>query len=235
MSKQPPKDAYQGDGERPPPYSPGRSALRFISPLSFFESYIASLRCQIGEQQATGASLQDLHDTRLLALLISRVEAMLFAVSYVLPHPPLVQTTLIPAGAVTADWAPAETYKDRIGEVYMVGRVQTQPPAEMASDEKRQPTTDVPGAGPSREEHELWWKDGDLARRLAKYLQPASAPAASRSAAVQVEDDVSINVTAEEVTFRRENEMGISESKTGWGVVVRVRVRTEWVPPSTFK
>ncbi|KAH7133170.1 hypothetical protein B0J13DRAFT_529093 [Dactylonectria estremocensis] len=39
------------------------------------------------------------------------------------------------------------------------------------------------------------------------------------------EEEVSMTVKAEEVTFRRENEMGIWESKTGWGLVVSIRIR----------
>ncbi|KAG6093498.1 hypothetical protein E4U30_004240 [Claviceps sp. LM220 group G6] len=37
--------------------------------------------------------------------------------------------------------------------------------------------------------------------------------------------DVSMEVNAEEATFRRQNELGIWESKTGWGLVVRVCIR----------
>ncbi|AEO68457.1 uncharacterized protein THITE_2170766 [Thermothielavioides terrestris NRRL 8126] len=36
---------------------------------------------------------------------------------------------------------------------------------------------------------------------------------------------VKMTVRADEVTFRRENEFGIWESKTGWGIVVTVTVR----------
>ncbi|KAF7551284.1 hypothetical protein G7Z17_g5146 [Cylindrodendrum hubeiense] len=39
------------------------------------------------------------------------------------------------------------------------------------------------------------------------------------------EDEVLMTVKAEEVTFRRENELGIWESKNGWGLVVRLRIR----------
>ncbi|KAF9878676.1 hypothetical protein CkaCkLH20_03576 [Colletotrichum karsti] len=39
------------------------------------------------------------------------------------------------------------------------------------------------------------------------------------------DEDVSMSVRAEEVTFRRENEMGIWEGTRGWGIVARVRIR----------
>ncbi|OAQ99831.1 hypothetical protein LLEC1_06667 [Akanthomyces lecanii] len=297
MSKQSPKDAYLGDGELPPPYSPEPSTSpscaqtpppsSSLHPDSLFAAHLASMRGQIREQQATRASLQDQHDTRLLALLVPHVEAMLAAVAALEPPPQLVQTTLVPEAAVTPDWTPAETYKERSREVHSVVRVQTRPSVKLASDEKLAAAAagrgngqefdgwgrwgeQGSGAGTSEEEEQLWWKDENLARRLAKYLQPARrvipvdrptvaakvteakkarsrwnilggsrkggsegstplplpAAAASRlGAALHVEDDVSMNVTAEEVTFRRENEMGIWESSTGWGVVVRVRIR----------
>lgn len=38
-------------------------------------------------------------------------------------------------------------------------------------------------------------------------------------------DDVGMTVNAEEATFRKQNEMGIWESRTGWGLVVRVSIR----------
>ncbi|UNI24504.1 hypothetical protein JDV02_010244 [Purpureocillium takamizusanense] len=41
----------------------------------------------------------------------------------------------------------------------------------------------------------------------------------------RTDEDVAMAVDAQEVTFRRENEMGIWESRTGWGIVVRVRIR----------
>ncbi|KAJ6785177.1 hypothetical protein PWT90_01588 [Aphanocladium album] len=289
MSKQPVEDAYLGDGELPPPYSPEPSAIPSYSPAppssihpdSLFAAHLASMRCQIRDQQAARASLQDQSDTRLLALLIPHVEDMLAAVAAMDPAPRLVQTTLIPNGAVTPDWTPAETYHERRNEIHAVVKVQTQPPAKTAGDRKGPaPTTaggrsaqefdgwgrwgeDAGGKRASREDEELWWKDEDMAKRLAKYLQPARKvvavdrstvaakvaeakkgksrwnilgsksggsgagtppPTVSRPP-IQVEDDVSMNVTAEEVTFRRENEMGIWESTTGWGVVVRVKIR----------
>ncbi|KAF6796475.1 hypothetical protein CSOJ01_13166 [Colletotrichum sojae] len=52
----------------------------------------------------------------------------------------------------------------------------------------------------------------------------APAPAPPHSPARQ-QDDVSMTVRAEEVTFRRENEMGIWEGMRGWSIVARVRIR----------
>ncbi|KAF5017009.1 hypothetical protein F66182_11133 [Fusarium sp. NRRL 66182] len=101
----------------------------------------------------------------------------------------------------------------------------------------------------------LWWSDRDMAIRLAKYMspervdrqvvrahveqakqekraprwglfkkaEPTTPPTPPR--AREVEEPVAMTVKAEEVTFRRENEMGIWEGKTGWGLVVRVKIR----------
>ncbi|KAK1671746.1 hypothetical protein BDP55DRAFT_559864 [Colletotrichum godetiae] len=45
------------------------------------------------------------------------------------------------------------------------------------------------------------------------------------SSSTTFEENVAMTVRAEEVTFRRENEMGIWESMRGFGIVVRVRIR----------
>lgn len=57
--------------------------------------------------------------------------------------------------------------------------------------------------------------------------QKASEMGAStgNSSRTAMAEDVTMSVKAEEVTFRRENAMGIWETSTGWGIVVRVRIR----------
>lgn len=322
MSKQPSEDTnFLGDGELPPPYTadqptfvnssggsglaPAYSAATPLSPSStihpdsLFAAQLASMRCQIRDQQATRASLQDQSDTRLLSLLIPHVEDMLASVAAMDPPPRLVQMTLVPDPAVARDWMPSETHRGRSGETHELLRVQTTLPAKMTGDRKQAPppttTTTAAAAASSgsefdgwgrwgddarhggsqgdlsssRSDKELWWSDEDMARRLARYLQPArkvvavdrqtvaakvaeakkaksrwsilgssknksgsgsevSTPTTPtpRLTSVRVEEDVSMAVTAEEVTFRRENEMGIWESNTGWGVVVRVKIRS---------
>ncbi|OHE92448.1 hypothetical protein CORC01_12239 [Colletotrichum orchidophilum] len=54
-----------------------------------------------------------------------------------------------------------------------------------------------------------------LPRQFATPMPPPAMP----------EEIVSMTVRAEEVTFRRENEMGIWESMRGFGIVARVRIR----------
>ncbi|ATY60913.1 hypothetical protein A9K55_006786 [Cordyceps militaris] len=270
MSKQPADFAHLGDGELPPPYSREEPASSTPPDDSLFAAHLAAVRSQMRAQQAARASQQDRHDTQLLALLMPHVEAVLASVVGAEQQAPrLVQATLVPDGAVAADWTPAETDGGRPGETHSVVRVQTtRRPDKMAADSKtdgRARWGEHVAVGDDEAEL-LWWKDEDLAVRLAGYLQPAprSTPAPAvdrRTVAAQVteakktrsrwnilgsrssssstppippaastpaaegDDDVSMLVTAEEVTFRRENEMGIWESSTGWGVV-------EWEIPS---
>ncbi|KAH6688466.1 hypothetical protein F5X68DRAFT_80089 [Plectosphaerella plurivora] len=93
-----------------------------------------------------------------------------------------------------------------------------------------------------------WWRDEDLARRLAGHLQPGpqirvdrvsvrQAVEAQRgqglrdrlrpdpSRAPQGESPVAMTVIAEEVTFRQENEMGIWERLNGWAIIARIDLR----------
>lgn len=266
MSKQPADLAHLGDGELPPPYSREEPASSTPPDDSLFAAHLAAVRSQMRAQQAARASQQDRHDTQLLALLMPHVEAVLASVVGAEQQAPrLVQATLVPDGAVAADWTPAETDGGRPGETHSVVRVQTtRRAADSKTDGRARWGEHV--AGRDDEAELLWWKDEDLAVRLAGYLQPAprSTPAPAvdrRTVAAQVteakktrsrwnilgsrgtssstppippaastpaaegDDDVSMLVTAEEVTFRRENEMGIWESSTGWGVVVRVSIR----------
>ncbi|KAM0331029.1 hypothetical protein ACHAPQ_006246 [Fusarium lateritium] len=97
----------------------------------------------------------------------------------------------------------------------------------------------------------LWWSDHDMAIRLAKYISPErvdrqvvkahveqakkasrwslfkkAEPSTPPAPIPQPQDEpVTMTVKAEEVTFRRENEMGIWEGKTGWGLAVKVKLR----------
>lgn len=100
----------------------------------------------------------------------------------------------------------------------------------------------------------LWWADANLASRLAKYIQPqrldrqtvkAQVSQSKKSARWGLfkkndthtppppppppppveQDPVTMTVKAEEVTFRKENSMGIWEARTGWGLAIRVRIR----------
>ncbi|KAG5938332.1 hypothetical protein E4U59_003821 [Claviceps monticola] len=62
-------------------------------------------------------------------------------------------------------------------------------------------------------------------RRMAQNSKPMHLLSHGTTPSPAPSDDVSMEVTAEEATFRRQNEMGIWESKTGWSLVVRVCIR----------
>jgi hypothetical protein len=56
--------------------------------------------------------------------------------------------------------------------------------------------------------------------------KPTTTPTASSSTQhINPSEDVSMTVRAEEATFRKQNAMGIWESRAGWGLVVRVTIR----------
>ncbi|KAG7284781.1 hypothetical protein NEMBOFW57_009393 [Staphylotrichum longicolle] len=54
---------------------------------------------------------------------------------------------------------------------------------------------------------------------------PVSPPGLGSAGSGAEDDSVKMTVRAEEVTFRKENAFGVWESKSGWGIVVTVRVK----------
>ncbi|ROT35111.1 hypothetical protein SODALDRAFT_329287 [Sodiomyces alkalinus F11] len=95
---------------------------------------------------------------------------------------------------------------------------------------------DDAGKKKKKKEEHWWFRDEVLACRLARYLLPPSPPSQPAAAAAAISrrgmrgirddyDHVRMTAKAEEVTFRRENEMGIWESLSGWGIVVRIKMR----------
>lgn len=82
----------------------------------------------------------------------------------------------------------------------------------------------------AREERRGWgW--GGLGRKKSTTSERSSASPAPVAPALDVpktlseEDRVTMTVRPDEVTFRRENEFGVWESMTGWGIVVTVKIR----------
>jgi hypothetical protein len=73
------------------------------------------------------------------------------------------------------------------------------------------------------------WGLGGGKRKAAEQTSPVPAspvsPALSSPTSGGEDDAVKMTVRAEEVTFRKENEFGLWESKTGWGIVVTVRMK----------
>ncbi|KAG6009445.1 hypothetical protein E4U21_002360 [Claviceps maximensis] len=105
-----------------------------------------------------------------------------------------------------------------------------QPTRETAFSESCRQTHDATVERSSREAKKtgrrwsLFKKDTRLsASKDSKPIHPSINDTTQPSA---LADSISMEVNAEETTFRRQNEMGIWESRTGWGLVVRVRIRT---------
>ncbi|KAK4233185.1 hypothetical protein C8A03DRAFT_39127 [Achaetomium macrosporum] len=74
-----------------------------------------------------------------------------------------------------------------------------------------------------------WGLGGGRKKNVEQTLSPPAAspvsPALPNSRAADEDDSIKMTVRAEEVTFRKENEFGIWETRTGWGIVVTVKVK----------
>ncbi|KAK4150508.1 hypothetical protein C8A00DRAFT_17992 [Chaetomidium leptoderma] len=74
------------------------------------------------------------------------------------------------------------------------------------------------------------WGLGGGSRKKGLQLTPPVAaspvsPALSSPGSGGEDDSVKMTVRSEEVTFRKENEFGVWEGRSGWGIVVTVRVK----------
>ncbi|KAL2255113.1 hypothetical protein VTK26DRAFT_4085 [Humicola hyalothermophila] len=80
-------------------------------------------------------------------------------------------------------------------------------------------------AAPKEEKSSGWGGRWGFGSR--KKAEPATpVPVVERPpATAAVDDSIKMTVRADEVTFRRENELGVWESRTGFGIVVTVRMR----------
>ncbi|KAI0809663.1 hypothetical protein GGR55DRAFT_159866 [Xylaria sp. FL0064] len=275
------------------------------------QHHLASLPNRIRMTQEAHSIRQSLDDASLLDLLLPEIDDFLTYIGSLHTTPRLAHLTLIPEAAVppNAILSGMEEMRQR-GEPCRVARVSL----SLSSNEKKpkpavnsnQSVTDSPdwsvgrefsdwgrfgdsssSTDPSQTQNLLWWGDEDMAHRLARHLQPATAtkPASletpvqvavearlpaqkekkgwfwgknantsgssSTFAARTVQGDVEafpgkinaakattkkmqekakhgarMSVTAEEVAFRSENELGLMESIRGWGIVVVVQVKT---------
>lgn len=237
MSKHPP------DEDLPPPYSAAPGPAPCAS-SSLFAHHLAGIRAQMLHEQAARLSARDRADGQTLALLVPPVEELLASIAGMHPPPALVEATLVPDGAVGPDWALSDGDERRGGEVRTVVRVRrAEPKLELAGDghglwwsdeaaarrlarhlqpERAAPAVDrqtvrARAAQGRRSRWGLFKRDEPPPPPVPPVSPPASGPG---------RDDVTMSAGAEEVTFRRENEMGIWESRTGWGIVVRVRIRS---------
>ena len=82
----------------------------------------------------------------------------------------------------------------------------------------RRPSSDPAGKKKDRSR----WSLGLFSKDDARSSPVPMAPSGPKE---DTEEEVAMDVTADEVTFRRETRMGLWESKTGWGVVVSISLK----------
>ncbi|PTB49564.1 hypothetical protein M431DRAFT_500038 [Trichoderma harzianum CBS 226.95] len=249
----------------PPPYSPivnpASSASVQVSdarPSSIFSSHVAGLRSEISTSQAARASARDDRDSYVLSLIVPYMEDFLSSISEIHPTPRLAEATFVPDAAIGESWKFSDEDEKRAGEFRTLIRVRENTKKGDGQTKKKADgyTLSSRSEGDDDERRpSLWWENEDMARRLAKHLQPqrpAPAPRNTQSirdrcasqansskksgiwglfkksdepvrpAAPAVEepkDDVVMTAKAEEVTFRKENEFGLWETLTGFGIV----------------
>lgn len=200
-------------------------------------------RIQESLSQAEAGVLQGV-DTVVLDSLTDAVLSTLASIPDVRPPPRIFEAVLVPADALGPGWTLTNHGDPYKGEVSRVVRVTQQEQKGESKDSKTKSREDRVDAGfaPSREfdgwgrwedngsyaldndssKPLLWWSDGGLAQRLAcDHLRPNL----SRDDVGSADPPVAFTVDSDELTFRRENEMGLWESKTGWCIVVTVKFR----------
>ncbi|KAM0330798.1 hypothetical protein ACHAQA_003752 [Verticillium albo-atrum] len=228
------------DPDAPPSYteattsSSANPSSSSTPPPPSISSHLATLTSRL---RAAHRPAVDAHEIDLITLLIPDIEAHIAAFR----APPrrgaaprrAGQLTLVPAAAVSPAWHPSEK-PDHADELWQVARVRDVKGLLDSSSDDGDAAAATPAA--SREFDEWgrwedddgegraaagwwWWRDEDLATRLAELLRPDARRCGTGPQGYEMK------VTAEEVSFRRENEMGIWESMNGWGIVVRVTIR----------
>lgn len=185
---------FPDDEDLPPPYTLPAEPSHYVPPpqTHLFASHLTTLRSGISSAQAARTSARNQTDNVMLSMLIPHVEELLSSIASISPSPSLVEATLVPSAAVDSTWAPTDHDEKRDGEYYSVIRV-GRPGKEAPIDDKRSLQTalrssaqvdpnrafgdwgrfeeDNIDTGPSADES-LWWKDEDMAARLARHLQP---------------------------------------------------------------
>ncbi|KAI2467777.1 hypothetical protein F4781DRAFT_297099 [Annulohypoxylon bovei var. microspora] len=263
------------------------------------QHHVTSLPDRIRATQQVRKAEQTLSDASLLDYIIPIVEEFLADLGARHSPVPLATLTLVPDTAVpkSATLSGLEDMKRR-GEICRVSRISMEStskdfksssgiskPQDVSDDQSWTSGQEFTGWGrfggsdaPTDVAAEiikmLWWRDEEMAHRLAAYLQPKKEekPRAEQRSVVQVvveqripqkkekkswlwgrrssvqtspesspmpaetetvverpqeeRQRAEMTVTAQEVAFRQENELGIWESIRGWGIVLAVKVKT---------
>lgn len=242
------------DEEAPPAYSDSSYSAyppsSSSTPQNYYscqiQSQLSNLTTQISSIQTQRDALSHAQDEKILSLLTNDIQIYLSDLAKTgLRKGTLI---LIPANAVEDEKAlPADFDFTESDEFARVVRVRDK-------------------GGDSYGESPKWfWRDEDMAKRLAGYLRPKPDPRTlelparkeeatpkpeassgrsfwGRKKSTTViperkqefkpemtgvkdgEDKVNMEVTAEEVVFRTENDFGIWETERGYGIVVKLRV-----------
>jgi hypothetical protein len=236
--------AYSDSSYSTYPTSSSSTSQNYYS--SQIQSQLSNLTTQISSIQTQRDALSHAQDEKILSLLTNDIQIYLSDLAKTgLRKGTLV---LIPANAVEDEKAlPADFDFAESDEFARVVRVK-----DKEGDD-------------SRKSPRWFWRDEDMANRLASYLQPKPDPrtlelparkeeimpkpeaSTSRgfwgrkksttvvperkqepkpemSGVKDGEDKVSMDVNAEEMVFRTENDLGIWETERGYGIVVKLRV-----------
>ncbi|KAH6897132.1 hypothetical protein B0T10DRAFT_455007 [Thelonectria olida] len=231
--------------------NPSYSA-QFVS--SVLSSHLNGLPARISYARAAQTSERIDRDGEILSLLIPHIEDLIQTLTTMKPPPSRLEMTMVPGDAVGEDWSFSDEHRmRRLVKIYEPNKGQDVKEKEKPAP-RYDEWTSWEDDNASSSSTALWWQDDTMASRLARYLQPERPKPKSQPRPAEkpqktkkgwgsflkknepapvypppeprVEDEaVTFTVNAEEVTFRRENEMGIWESKTGWGLVVRIRIK----------
>ncbi|KAI2625538.1 hypothetical protein GGS21DRAFT_306946 [Xylaria nigripes] len=177
--------------EQPPPYSAHAinttSTQELSSATSHLQHHFSSLPTRIRKTREIHSIQQSLDDTSLLDLLIPAIETFLSHLSNTHPIPPRAYLKLVPAAAIppNATLSGLDEMRQR-GEHCQVVRV------SLADEKKGQrgPCDSGQDWSAGREFSDwgrfgdsamsesardmLWWRDEDMAQRLASHLRPAT-------------------------------------------------------------
>ncbi|TPX11946.1 uncharacterized protein E0L32_007444 [Thyridium curvatum] len=98
-------------------------------------------------------------------------------------------------------------------------------PREPVRTERREIAAAVQQIKEEKRSWASWGRKKSDSSSKASSSQPVNATTTTVVETRNNDDGVSMTVRADEVTFRRENEMGIWESMSGWALVVTLRIR----------
>ncbi|KAI1428885.1 hypothetical protein F5Y12DRAFT_782447 [Xylaria sp. FL1777] len=259
---------------------------------SHLQEHLALLPNRMRMTRETHSVRQSLDDASLLDLLLPEIDDFLTYLGSLHRTPKLAHLTLIPEAAVppNAILSGMEEMRQR-GEPCRVAHVDlglsnNEKKSKPASDSNQAASNSqnwsvgrefsdwgrfedsTSATNSSHTQNMLWWRDEDMARRLARHLQPTTrnepvvletpvqvavearlppqkekkgwfwgkkdnsagrdnvTQTPTKKAQNREESGARMSVTAEEVAFRSENELGLMESTRGWAIVVVVRVNT---------